>query len=244
MAEHNLAPPPAGIMAGCALFLDFDGTLVEIAERPDAIVPSREFYDVIACLGDGTAGSVTLLTGRSVDQVRRFLPDGSIGIAGSHGLELWMNGGAVTRPEAPAGMAEATAAIEAFAALHKDLVVERKPLGTALHYRLAPHLGPASHALVERLGAAHGLAVQPGKMVVELKPPAADKGIAVRALSGGRVPIMIGDDLTDESAFAAAAELGGHGILVGDMRDTAAHYRLASVAATLAWLGAECRIAA
>lgn len=244
MIDDDLASPPPGLVAASALFLDFDGTLVEIADRPEAVSPTPQFYDVIACLGAGSPASTTLLTGRSVDQIRAFLPGSDIVIAGSHGLELSLADGGTMRPDPPAALDDVSHEITVFAALHKGLVVERKPLGIALHYRLAPDLGAACHALAERLGDAHGLAVQPGKMVVELKPPAADKGRAIRALAKGRRPVMIGDDLTDEPAFAVAAELGGHGILVGEKRRTAAHFRLPDVSATLAWLAAECRIAA
>lgn len=87
------------------------------------------------------------------------------------------------------------------------------------------------------------LIVQKGKMVVELRPPGADKGDAVRAFMGqdpfaGARPVFVGDDLTDEHAFAAAAALGGDGVLVGATRSTKARYRLPSVAAVAAWLEA------
>ena len=89
----------------------------------------------------------------------------------------------------------------------------------------------------------HDLLLQRGKMVAELRPAGANKGDALKALMReprfmGARPLFVGDDLTDEHAFGAAAELGGAGILVGPPRETAARYRLESVKAVADWLQA------
>jgi trehalose 6-phosphate phosphatase len=143
----------------------------------------------------------------------------------------------------PAGLDEARAEIERFATGQDGLIVETKPLGIALHFRLAPQQEQRILAFMEERARRHGLLLQRGKMVAELRPVGAHKGDALKALMTeprfmGARPLFVGDDLTDEHAFAAAAELGGAGILVGPQRDTAARYRLESVKAVAIWLGA------
>jgi trehalose 6-phosphate phosphatase len=140
-------------------------------------------------------------------------------------------------------LGEARAALLGFAEERPGLLVEEKPASIALHYRGAPQHEETALALVGALAARTGLALQPGKMVVELRPPGADKGDAVRRLMAepafaGKRPVFVGDDLTDEHAFTAAAEMGGAGILVGPPRETAAAWRLDDVAAVAAWLTA------
>jgi trehalose 6-phosphate phosphatase len=144
---------------------------------------------------------------------------------------------------APAGLDEARGEIERFAAGREGLIVEGKPLGIAVHFRLAPQQERSVLAFMVEVARRHGLLLQGGKMVAELRPDRAHKGDALKALMTeprfvGARPLFVGDDLTDEHAFAAAAELGGAGILVGPARATAARYRLASVEAVADWLGA------
>jgi trehalose 6-phosphate phosphatase len=121
--------------------------------------------------------------------------------------------------------------------------LKRKSYGVGLHYRMAPEREAAARDLCRRLSASHGLMLQTGKMMVELKS-AGDKGDAVRAFMreeapmAGTRPFFIGDDMTDEGGFAAARALGGAGVLVGPPRETAASYRLADVTAVRAWLAA------
>jgi trehalose 6-phosphate phosphatase len=143
--------------------------------------------------------------------------------------------------DAPEGLAAAQGALTDFAAPDPRLLVEQKPASVALHFRRAPERAEEAEALAEALAERTGLALQPGKMVIELRPHGADKGDALRRLMreppfAGARPLFVGDDLTDEHAFAAAAELGGAGILVGAPRDTAAAWRLHGVAAVAAWL--------
>ena len=139
-------------------------------------------------------------------------------------------------------MDEAIAALEMLAEEHPGVIVEEKPYGAALHYRLAPEAGPACDALAETIATQAGFAIQHGKMVVELRMRGADKGDAVRRFMAeppmaGTRPIFVGDDLTDEAGFHAAEELGGWGVLVGGPRKTAARYRLADVDRVHEWLG-------
>src|SRR3546814_1793935 len=116
-----------------------------------------------------------------------------------------------------------------------------KPYGVAVHYRQEPGAAPAVFIVMDAMAAREALAARRGKMVVELGPKSADKGLAVARLMAappfaGALPLFIGDDTTDEDGFAAVAAAGGHGILVGAPRPTAAHFRLADPEAVHQWL--------
>jgi trehalose 6-phosphate phosphatase len=239
----DLAPPPPGLLEGAALFLDFDGTLVELAETPDAIRVPRGLGALLGRLRARLGGRLAIVSGRAIADLERHLSCAGIAVAGSHGLELRLADGAALPLAAPAGLDAARAEVERFAAGADGLLVEAKPAGIALHYRRAPEQAARAAAFMAGLAGRHGLALQHGKMVAELRAPGTDKGDALAALMrepsfAGARPLFVGDDLTDEHGFAAAARLGGAGILVGPARATAARYRLASVAAVADWLGA------
>lgn len=236
--------PHAGLLSGASLFLDFDGTLVEIAHRPDAVEVSAELRRLLGDLSALLHGRMALVSGRGAEDIAARVGLAGLAIAGSHGLERRLSDGRTeTRRRAPA-IDRAAAAMDSLARDWPGVLVERKPLGCALHYRGAPDAADACHALALGLGKRHALAVQPGKMVVELRQPGADKGGAVTAFMAeapfaGTRPVFIGDDVTDEAGFAAAAALGGVGILVGAERESLAAYRLPDVATTHAWLAAQ-----
>ena len=236
-----LPPPPAALLEGAALFLDFDGTLVELAETPDAIRVPRSLAPLLERLRARLDGRLAVVSGRALADLERHLPCAGVAVAGSHGLELRLADGTRLPLSAPAGIDAARAEAERFATGRDGLIVEAKPLGVALHFRLAPALEREVLAFAAELADRHGLQLQHGKMVAELRPPGADKGDALQALMReprfvGARPLFVGDDLTDEHAFAAAAALGGAGILVGPARAPAARYRLPSVAAVADWL--------
>jgi trehalose 6-phosphate phosphatase len=139
-------------------------------------------------------------------------------------------------------LASAAEQIRGFAKQHAGLVFEHKGYSMALHYRLAPQLAGAAHAVVREAARAvgEGVEVQRGKMVAELKPAGHDKGRAIEAFMkerpfAGRVPVFLGDDLTDEHGFRVVERLRGHSIKVGP-GTTAARYRLTNPAAARAWL--------
>jgi len=236
-----LPPPPDALLAGAALFLDFDGTLVPIAPTPDAVVVDDELRALLRSLVERLEGRVALVTGRDLAAIDRFLPGLSLVVAASHGLEQRGVDGIVRRPERPAALDRMAAVMTAFADQHRGVLLEQKPLGAALHYRQAPEHGAAVTALATALAAEHRLVHQPGKMVAELRLPGIDKGGALEAIAAelpfaGHQPVFLGDDDTDEPAMAAAARLGGAGILIGPPRPSAARYGLADVAAARAWL--------
>ena len=243
MTGTLLAAPPVALIRGATLLLDFDGTLVEIAERPDAVQVTEQLRALMHRLLERLDGRVAIVSGRPAAQVRALIGEPVLTVVGSHGLEFVWADGRSHIPARPAGLADALAAMQALAERHPGVFVEDKPLGVALHFRQAPGAGNDCHDLAARLAAEHGLFLQPGKMMIEVRAAAGDKGGAVRALMAepelaSARPLFMGDDHTDEPGFAAAAALGGAGILVGPVRPTAARYGLEDVDAALAWLTA------
>lgn len=237
-----LACPPTTLLAGATLFLDLDGTLLDLVDRPDQVVADPALRALLGRLNQRLDGRVAVVSGRSLAQLDAILGDAAPGLAlsGSHGSEhRWP--GVNAHPHRPPTLDEAGAAFRALAARHPGTLVEDKSFGVAFHYRTAPEAHPAAQALATELAEALRLKFQPGKAMVELRVPGGDKGAAVRGLMErpamrSTTPLFIGDDLTDEPGFVAAVDRGGAGILVGTPRETAARYGLADPAAVRAWL--------
>jgi len=239
----TLPPPPPDLIDGAALFLDFDGTLVELAEAPDAISVPPRLAPLLARLRDRLDGRLAIVSGRAIADLERYVPVPGIPFSGSHGLELRLSDGTRVPLHAPRALADVRERVRGFAGERPGLLVEDKPAGVALHYRQAPAEARPVADFMEGLARSEQLVVQHGNMVVELRPAGADKGDAVRAFMREPAfdrarPIFLGDDLTDEHAFEAVAAMGGAGVLVGAERVTRARYRLASVAAVGDWLEA------
>jgi len=242
MARITLKRPPAIISADdICLFLDFDGTLIRLAERPDGVVVDSALIALLERLALRLSGRLALLSGRSIAQLDGILCGMTIAMAGSHGGEIRhrdMVAMVVGRPEA-LSIVE-TELADTFRD-RKGVIVEVKTLGVAIHYRLDPSAETEIHAVMASLADKHGLDVQTGKMMVELRTTGHDKGTALAAMMQeppftGYTPIFIGDDVTDEDGFAACAALGGAGILVGQERQSAAQYQLDDVADVHRWL--------
>jgi len=238
----ELAPPPRLLADENSVLLDFDGTLVEIVDRPNAVVIDSELSALVRRLNGTFHSRVALVSGRSVAQLKTFLGVALEGIAivGSHGAEVHVGAWRVSTIRPPALIA-AERTIQATFADKDGVIVEVKSLGVAVHYRLAPDVESAARALADRIATESGLAVQAGKMMIELRAAGHDKGGGIATLMTqppfiGTVPVFAGDDITDEAGFVAVEELGGIGVLVGPARPTAARYRLDDVAAVRAWL--------
>ncbi|MCR6631708.1 MAG: trehalose-phosphatase [Magnetospirillum sp.] len=238
----NLLRPPPAAAPDWAWFLDVDGTLIEIAPTPSAIVMPEELPPLLQRLHDQHGGALALVSGRRLDNLRQLMAPFDPPAAGLHGLE-WRDGaGLVGRVEPPPGLEEMRRRLHREAEQVTGLLLEDKGPALALHYRQAPDL--AEYVLrtaeaVVRDHPAYGLVV--GKMVVEIKPRGADKGAAVAAFMrappfAGRVPVFVGDDVTDEDGFATANAMGGVSVLVGPPRDTAARYGLPDIEACRVWL--------
>jgi trehalose 6-phosphate phosphatase len=238
--------PPHSILDGAALFLDFDGTLVELAEAPDAISVSDEVAPLLARLGKRLEGRLALVSGRSIADLEKHLECSGLAVSGSHGLELRLRDGSRIPLGAQHDFSGARERLERLVGGTPGLLIEDKPFGIALHYRQAPQEQARAADAMAELSRSTGLSLQHGKMVIELRPAGADKGDAVRALMAepdfaGAPPLFVGDDLTDEDAFAAAASMGGAGILVGAARESAAQWRLPDVASVIGWLAEAAR---
>lgn len=242
MTSDLPAPPTAA--ADWAWFLDVDGTLIDIAPTPSAIVMPEEFPPLLQLLADSHGGAVALVSGRSLDNLRQLVAPFDPPAAGLHGLEWRDAAGDVHRMTPPPGLDDIRQRLRLEVERFPGLLLEDKGSAVALHYRQAPAL--ADHVL----RAAHVVLLDhpdygmvAGKMVVEIKPRGADKGAAVAALMrtapfAGRRPVFVGDDVTDEDGFTAANRLGGVSVLVGDPRPTQARTRLPNVEACRVWLAA------
>ena len=224
-----------------ALFLDLDGTLAPIAALPEDVGPDRARNSLLRRLSRELEGRLAIVSGRPIDDIDRILDASIVPIAGVHGLERRTGGGRIISAQPHPELDRVYTALEAFAKERPGLHLEFKMLSVALHYRQAPEAGPEVLDLARRLAWSTGMKLQEGRMVAELRSPGADKGDTVRAFMAeapfkDAVPLFVGDDVTDEDGFAAAADLGGAGILVGPQRETRAVSNLADVDAVLRWL--------
>ena len=243
LVSHRLpAPPPLPNLMNesrIALFLDFDGTLIEIAAEPDAVAVPQGLGRGLDRLSQRVGGALALVTGRSIDNLERFLGQPMVHLAGSDGGDVRAPGGVPLRKGNPLPP-PVIAALNSFAA-GNGLLFERKAHGGALHYRKRPELEGDARDFAAGLACTHGLATKSGKCVIELVWPGADKGgavdlLAARAPFTGATPVFIGDDVTDEDGFAACARLGGFGIAVGERPSATARYSLATVKDVHTWL--------
>src|SRR5512145_358913 len=233
--------PP--VQRNWAFFLDFDGTLIDIAATPEAVDATPAEIALLAGLMQATQGALALISGRSIARMDELFKPLVLPAAGQHGAERRDAQGRRHRYRFPVDALRPVAGgIRRFAARHHGLVFEDKGASVALHYRLAPQLAAAAQKAVREAAEPLGDAVevQGGKMVVELKPAGCDKGAAIdsfmqEAPFAGRVPVFFGDDITDEYGFRVVDRLGGHSVKVGE-GESAALWRLENPAATRKWL--------
>lgn len=227
-----------------AFFLDFDGTLVELAATPDAVIVPAALKQVLAALRELASGALAIVSGRSIAAIDALLAPLVLPVAGLHGAEWRDADGTVVRQfAADERIADMSAVLAAAVAANPGMLLEEKQASVALHYRNVPDKQAAAHDAALRAVALFGDAfvLQPGKMVFEIKPAGVDKGHAIETLLAaapfaGRTPCFAGDDLTDEAGFAAVNALGGLSIKVG-AGDTVAVSRVDSVDHLRAWLG-------
>lgn len=234
-------PPPA--RSEWAYFLDFDGTLLDLAITPDAIHVDAALPELLAALHRRCAGAVALISGRALSDLDFRLALPALPKAGQHGLERRDAAGRLWLHAAPVQAKQAiSAALAPILEQHDGLILEDKGLTLALHYRLVPELASYAHQVMRRLVDEVGetLVVQEGKCIVEVKPAGVDKGTAIAEYLAeppfaGRRPVFIGDDQNDEHGFAVVNERDGISIGVGAGR-CSARYRLADVGAVRGWL--------
>ncbi len=212
----------------CALFLDFDGTMVEIAPQPHAVQVPEPLISALRELDGYLQGAVAVISGRPIAQIDEFLRPLQLPVAGVHGAERRGADGAMHLLDThPLDLVEAAA--RALAQQHPGLLVENKRGSLALHYRQRPELEEAVlQAMQQAVDASPGVTLLRGKMVAEAKPGGASKGRAIEAFLAeppfaGRRPVFIGDDVTDEVGFSTVQHLGGLGIKVGEGATAAWH---------------------
>jgi trehalose 6-phosphate phosphatase len=234
-----MIPPP--LTMAQALFLDFDGTLVELAETPDSIAVPDELPELLRRLHRRLDGALAIVSGRALESIDHYLAPLRLPGAGLHGAQR--------RPSADAAVDSLPARPELAAHLRArfpaddGFLVEDKGAAVAVHFRRVPEQAETVRAQLSAwLAQRRDLELIGGKCVYELRPSGVDKGRAVSEFCrelpyARRRPVFVGDDLTDEAAICVVQAAGGYGVKVGE-GPSAAQYRLPDPAAVLAWLSA------
>jgi trehalose 6-phosphate phosphatase len=203
-----------------ALFIDIDGTLLDVAPRPDAAVVPAGLVQTLTRLLKRFGGAVALVTGRRVADADRFFAPLRLVTSGVHGAEVRTQPGGETVMLAAPVPSAVLQAVHDIAARSPGILIEEKGPVVAVHYRNAPQLGPAIERDLAGIARRWGsFAVRPGRRVLELVPKAYSKGTGLGSLMqlpafNGRRPLMIGDDHGDEPAMRQAQRLGGLGLKV------------------------------
>lgn len=207
-----------------ALFLDIDGTLIDLAAAPDAIQVPLSLANHLDAVSARLGGALALVTGRSLSYADGLFAPLRFPIAGLHGAEFRTAGGEMSMAAATPAFSTLKHRLVEQTAWMEGVLIEDKGAAVAAHYRLAPAHGVTLEGIMQDFAEEAGpdWTLQPGKMVYEIRPSRADKGEAVaayleEATFAGRLPIAIGDDLTDETMFALANARGGQSIRVGSL---------------------------
>ena len=242
--------PPPPLDPDAALFLDVDGTLLEIAPRPELVYVPPTLPGLLDRLAARRGGALALVSGRKLDDIDGLFRPWRGAAAGVHGAERRRaDGSLVLHNDSPADLAAATVLdrlrpiLAEAASRMPGVLLEDKGRSLAVHYRGAPARGPEVLDLA-RTCVQQGddsLRLIAGKMVVELQPRFYGKNVAIAEFLAeppfrGRIPVFLGDDTTDEDGFAEVNRMGGASIRIGSPAPTAAAYALPSVSAALEWL--------
>lgn len=227
-----------------ALFLDVDGTLLELAATPDRVHVPAALRNTLQLARGREQGAFALLSGRSLAELDELFAPVRFAASGKHGLEVRLPCGEVSRPDIdPARLDRARRWLGLLQKENRGLILEDKGTALAMHFRLAPNQKEEVSAVMLELAdeLKDDFVLRPGKCVLEIMP----RGFSVRSAIelfmkqrefAGRTPVFVGDDPTDEVGFEAVNEMGGHSIRVGDLAKTAARYRFSSVSTVIAWL--------
>jgi trehalose 6-phosphate phosphatase len=223
-------PQTPSVLLASFLF-DMDGTLIDIAATPESVVVPAGLTDSLRALRRACGDAVAVVTGRPIAPVDALLGDAPFAVAGEHGSAIrHAPGMAVITADLASVPEDWVVRAQALAARHPGASVERKRHGFVLHYRAVPEMGEVFRLAMEGLLAERprDFTLLAAKMAWEIRPVGVDKGRAVAALMAsspfaGRVPVYVGDDVTDEDGIAEARRRGGMGLMVGqDFEDAAA----------------------
>lgn len=204
-----------------ALFSDFDGTLVEIADRPEQVVVPADLAINLWRVRQMLGGALAIITGRPLRQVEAYIGAAGLEASGLHGIEFNFPLSASGSPPVPAVPRALVSEVVKVVAAETGFRLENKGAILAVHFRQAPAAGgrlkAALEAIIERLKLEHHL--KEGRAVIEIIPNGTSKGTALaeflrRTPYASRIPVMMGDDKADEDAFAVAHEAGGLGLKV------------------------------
>jgi len=225
-----------------AFFFDVDGTLAAIQSRPEAVFIPEQVIAQLQQLSALSQGALALVSGRPIEQLDALAAPWYGPAAGVHGAERRDAEGNLQRISLPVEVEQSLRAeLQNAMASWPGTQLEVKGMAFALHYRQAmQHEQDVMRLAEQSVKRFPGLALQPGKCVVEIKPAGIDKGAAISDFMqqppfAGRTPVFIGDDLTDEKGFLAVNARQGVSIKVGE-GSTQAHYRLHDVDAVYGWL--------
>ena len=227
-----------------ALFLDVDGTLLEIAATPDRVRVPGSLRNTLQLTSARQQGAFALLSGRSLAELDELFAPYKFPASGKHGLEVRLPSGLVMHPDIdPAVLDRARRWLSMLQHEHRGLLLEDKGMALAMHFRLAPRLEPEVEGVMSELATEFDddFILRRGKYVLELMPRGFSERSAIELFMkqrgfAGRTPVFVGDDPTDEVGFEAVNEMGGHTIRVGNLEETAARYRFSSVSTVVAWL--------
>lgn len=220
----DIAKKPLGYdLRQCAILLDIDGTILDIAPTPREVWVPPQLRHTLARLQDLTGGALALVSGRPLADIDLIFAPLRLAAVGGHGAELRPLPNATPQRRATALSTELKRTLATLSALGPGVLVEDKGYSLALHYRLAPDLGPTLAAAVADICSQlppGTVEVLPGKAVLEIKPARVSKALAVDELMKiapfrDRYPIFLGDDVTDEPVFPVIAQMGGLGYSVG-----------------------------
>jgi trehalose 6-phosphate phosphatase len=220
----KLVTRPLSVLDNVAIMLDVDGTLLDIAPRPQEVFVPKNLRETLQLLRRQLDGAVAFVSGRPLEDIDRIFAPLKLPAVGGHGAEIRLSGdGHVKRHSRISLNPDLKMQFYEVAKLGPGIIVEDKDYSIAVHYRLAPQLGgkvmDAVAEIYERSGD-EGFEILPGKSVVEIKPRGFNKGVGVKYLMrhapfAGRRPIFIGDDTTDHAAFAVLPDFKGIGYSVG-----------------------------